>query len=241
MPTASPHRHPAVRALALSAVTLSIAFDVRAGDDARAGDAAARGVAPDATSADARDRTRDGPYLAPGLDVASRRFWWPTVVFERSSTNITGVRSIDETRFGLGLAYRTGSISPHIRAVISPSLRTYQNLAGAAGAGLRVHFELGGVPLSYGIGMSIEARLRDSLWLAYATPVEVGMPLYRGDSAEHYLFVGARHSLAGALINSYLLDPNGYDNEDSLDQLSELRDAHAWQLYVSLVFGRRVE
>jgi hypothetical protein len=58
---------------------------------------------------------------------------------------------------------------------------------------------------------------------------------------EHHVFVGARHSMAGALINSYLLDPNGYDNEDSLDRLRDLRDAHAWQLYVSLVFGRRVE
>lgn len=185
------------------------------------------------------DGAPNAAYLAPGRSVASPRFWWPAVVFERASTNLTGQRSVDETRFGLMLAYRTGSLSPHLRALISPSLGAYQNIAGAAGAGLRVHFELGGVALSYGVSTSIEARFRDSLWLAYATPVELGMPLYRGASAEHYLFVGARRSMTGALINSYLLDPNGYDNEDSLDRLRDMRDA--WQLYVSLVFGRRVE
>jgi hypothetical protein len=110
-----------------------------------------------------------------------------------------------------------------------------------AGAGVRVHFELGDVPLSYGVGLSVEARLRDSIWLAYATPVEIGAPLYRGDSAEHYVFIGARHSMAGALVNSYLLDPNGYDNQDSFARLAELREEHAWQLYVSFTFGRRIE
>jgi len=238
MSTTPRHRSIAGRALALSAaVALSAAADDVGADDAAS-------YAADTRADAARDASHlggRGAYLARELDVASHRFWWPTVVVERGSTNLTGVRSIDETRFGLGLAYRTGSLSPHVRALISPSLGAYQNLAGAAGAGLRVHFELGGVPFSYGVGMSVEARLRDSLWLAYATPVELGTALYRGDSAEHYVFVGARHSLAGALINSYLLDPNGYDNEDSLAELSELRDAHAWQLYVSLVFGRRVE
>lgn len=194
-----------------------------------------------ASAGDAGSRDAGAAYLAPGWDVGAPRFWWPAVVFERASTNLTGERSIDETRFGLMLAYRTGSLSPHLRALISPSLGAYQNLAGIAGAGVRVHFALGGVALSYGVGVSLEARLRDSLWLAYATPIELGMPLYRGASAEHHLFVGARHSMGGALINSYLLDPNGYDNEDSLDRLRDLRDARAWQLYVSLVFGRRVE
>jgi hypothetical protein len=91
------------------------------------------------------------------------------------------------------------------------------------------------------VGVSVEARLRDSLWLAYATPIELGVPLYRGQSAEHYLFVGARHSLAGALINSYLLDPNGYANENARAELDHLRDAGAWQVYLALAFGRRVE
>jgi hypothetical protein len=179
--------------------------------------------------------------LASEWAERSPRFWWPTIVLERASTHLTGVRSIDETRFGLSLAYRTSSLSPHVRALISPSLAAYQNLAGMAALGLRVHFALGGIPFSYGVGASIEARLRDSLWLAYATPLEIGTPIYRGDSAEHYVFIGARRTMAGALINSYLLDPNGYDNQNSRDQLAELRDEHAWQLYVSFAFGRRIE
>lgn len=188
------------------------------------------------------DDAAQSAYLAPERALRSTwGYWWPTVVFERASTHPTGIRSVDETRFGLGLAYRTAHLSPHFRALISPSLGAYQNLAGMAGAGLRVHFELAGIPVSYGIGASIEARLRDSIWLAYATPLELGTPLYRGESAEHYVFIGARHSMAGSLINSFLLDPNGYDNEDSLDRLAELREQHAWQFYVSIVFGRRVE
>ena len=45
----------------------------------------------------------------------------------------------------------------------------------------------------------VEARLRDSLWLAYATPIELGTSLHRGKSAEHGLFVGARRTRIDAL------------------------------------------
>jgi hypothetical protein len=201
----------------------------------------ALGLAPWGAVGDARAQDGTGAYLAPGSALRSQRFWWPTVVFERASTHLTGARSIDETRLGAALAYRTAHLSPHVRALLSPPLGAYQNFAGLVGAGVRVHFELAGVPLSYGVGASLEARFRDSLWLAYATPIELGTLLYRGDSAEHYLFIGARHSMAGALINSYLLDPNGYNNEQSRERLAELREENPWQLYVSFVFGRRVE
>jgi hypothetical protein len=181
------------------------------------------------------------PYLAVTPAPALGAFWWPAVVLERAGTHVTGPRSVDETRFGLSLAYRSHTISPHLRALLSPSLGAYHNLAGLAGAGARIHFRLAGVELSYGVGVSIEARLRDSLWLGYATPLELGLPLYRGGSAEHFLFLGLRRSMSGALINSYLLDPNGYDNERSRDRLLELRRDQPWQVYVSLAFGRRVE
>jgi hypothetical protein len=187
-----------------------------------------------------RDAGR-GALFSMHRSVRSTGFWWPTVVFERGSTHITGVRSVDETRFGLSLAYRSRTLSPHLRALVSPSLGAYHNLAGMLGGGLRAHFDLAGVSLSYGVGLSIETRLRDSLWLSYATPIEIGASLYRGSSAEHFVFVGARRTLAGALINSYLLDPNGYDNEGYVERLAELRDENAWQLFVSIAFGRRVE
>lgn len=181
------------------------------------------------------------PYLSPALAPPRDGFWWPAVVLERSSVHLTGARSVDETRFGLSLAYRSHAISPHVRALLSPSLRAYHNLAGLAGGGARIHFRLAGVELSYGVGVAIEARLRDSLWLAYATPLELGIPLYRGSSTEHFLFLGLRRSMSGELINSYLLDPNGYDNESSRDRLRELRRDQPWQLYISLAFGRRIE
>jgi hypothetical protein len=180
-------------------------------------------------------------YLSPAQAPPRNGFWWPAVVLERSTAHLTGARSVDETRFGLSLAYRSPNISPHVRALLSPSLGAYHNLAGLAGGGARIHFRIAGVDLSYGVGLAIEARLRDSLWLAYATPLELGIPLYRGSSAEHFLFLGLRRSMSGELINSYLLDPNGYDNESSRDRLRELRREQPWQLYVALAFGRRIE
>jgi hypothetical protein len=175
------------------------------------------------------------------MDNRSADYWLPALVFERGSSHPTGVRSIDETRVGLSLAYRNGAFGPHARILVSPALGSYQNLAGLAGVGLRAHFELAGVHLSYGVGVHAETRLRDSLWLTYATPVEVGGELYHGNSAELQAFLGLRRPLAGRLINSFLLDPNGFDNENSRDRLVELRDERPWQLYLSVVFGRRLE
>jgi hypothetical protein len=191
--------------------------------------------------ATAQAQETSSAYLSPLSPVEVSSFWWPTVLVERGSSHLTGRRSIDETRFGLSLAYRTRTLSPHLRALISPSLGAYDNLAAMAGAGLRIHFQLAGLPLSYGVGVHVETRLRDSVWLSYATPIELGTPLYRGASAEHFLFIGARRTMGGALINSFLLDPNGYDNEASRDRLLELREEHPWQVYVTLAFGRRVE
>lgn len=171
----------------------------------------------------------------------SAYFWWPTLVIERGSTHLTGVRSLDETRFGLALALRGWALSPHLRVLVSPSFEQPHNVAAMAGAGLRALVDIGGMPLSYGVGMHLETRLRDSLWLGYATPLELGTPLYRGDTAEHFVFIGARRTFAGRLINSYLLDPNGYDNEAYAERLADLLDEHAWQLYVSFCFGRRIE
>ena len=107
------------------------------------------------TRATPREETQR-PYLAPARELSSPRFWWPTVVLERASTHLTGARSVDETRFGLSLAYRTGTLSPHVRALVSPSIDRYQDLALMAGGGLRVHFELAGIPVSYGTGLSLD-------------------------------------------------------------------------------------
>jgi hypothetical protein len=197
---------------------------------------AARGLEPSLVVA-----SRDAPFMPAERQVQSRYFWWPTVVLERGSTHLTGARSRDETRLGLALAFRGFILSPHVRVLVSPSFGEPYNVSAMAGGGLRAMLEVAGIPLSYGVGLHVETRLRDSLWLAYATPLELGTALYRGESAEHFVFVGARRTLAGSLINSYLLDPNGYDNEAYAERLADMRGDHAWQLYVSFCFGRRIE
>ncbi len=181
------------------------------------------------------------PFLAPRWGLRSSSFWWPSVILERNGGRFSGTRTLDETRLGLALAYRHGVLGPHIRVAMSPNVENYQNLVAMAGAGFRAHFELLGLPLSYGVGAHIETRLRDSLWLVYATPIELGAPIYRGGSAEFHAFVGARRAMHGQLINSFLLDPNGFDNENSQDELDRLRYERPWQVFVTFAFGRRIE
>ncbi len=181
------------------------------------------------------------PVLPPTWKLHADGYWWPTVFAEKGSTRHSGPRTLDDTRLGLSLAYRRGVWGPHIRIAVSPNIVNYQNVAAMSGAGLRAHFSLFGYPVSWGMGAHVETRLRDSLWLVYGTPIELGVPFYRGRSAEFYVFFGARRAVHGELINSFLLDPNGYDNEKSREQLDILRHDRPWQLFVTLAFGRRVE
>ena len=181
------------------------------------------------------------PIVPASYGLQSSGYWVAGAVLERGSSNITGVRSLDETRLGLSLAYRRGPFGPHLRALISPSFADLENAAALLGIGIRAHLNVWGLPLTYGIGAHIEARLRDSLIVSYLTPVEIGTPIYTLGSAEFGIVLGLRRAIRGRLINSFLLDPNGFDNQNSQDRLDQIVEERPWQAFVSVTFGRRLD
>ena len=54
------------------------------------------------------------------------------------------------------------------------------------------------------------------------------------------VFVGARLIVAGELVNSFMIDPNGFNNANARDELERTLDSQ-WEGVVSVTFGRRVE
>ena len=187
-----------------------------------------------------RDSTPDsGVYAPASLARQSESFFWPAVALERGVGQWDGASALDETRIGLAMAYRWPWISPHLKLLVSPNIDAYQNVSAAAGLGVRAHLDRLGMPLSLGAGSHVETRLRHSIWLTDLTPLEVGVPLFEQGSAEHYVFVGIRYAVMGKLINSYLVDPNGFDNEISEGTLDAMLSS-PWQLYIAFVFGREI-
>jgi hypothetical protein len=178
-----------------------------------------------------------GPVLAPHLADTPDQFWSVGVGVERFGGDVeTGGNLV-----GLAAMFRIHSFGPHALLMIEPTTDGYQDWRFLAGIGLRGYFPLLGASFSYGVGLHAEVRLEDHFWLAYATPVELGGVLWRRDSWDIELFVGARRAFAGKLIRHYLIDPNGFDNENAQDELDRLRHDDPWRAFVRLVFARRID
>jgi hypothetical protein len=43
------------------------------------------------------------------------------------------------------------------------------------------------------------------------------------------------------LINTFLIDPNGFDNEDAQRELDVARDKRPWRGFLRIVFARRID
>jgi hypothetical protein len=185
-------------------------------------------------AADGRFR---GEVLPLELAPRSESFWVVGVAVEEYGR---GSRSRDEL-YGVTAMLRLRSWGPHALVMLKPSGRSYQDTRFVAGLGLRGYLPVLGIELSYGVGMQIEARLEDHFWLASATPLELGAVLFSKNSWELELFVGARRAFAGELINSFLLDPNGFDNEDADAVLYKTKTLEPWRGFVRLQFGRRLD
>jgi hypothetical protein len=142
--------------------------------------------------------------------------------------------------FGLAGVFRYRSWGPNLALLVSPSAKGIEDWGGRVTGGVRSYFELGGMEFSYGVHATLGARIDSHYWLAHASPLELGSVLYRENSWYLELFVGARRAFAGALVNSFLFDPNGFDNEDAQDELDAIRFERPWQGFVRLVFGRRL-
>lgn len=178
-----------------------------------------------------------GPVLPPHLSKMPERFWSVGIALERFGSGFSG----NDNLVGIATMFRIRSFGPHALVMSKPSPEGYEESRFLAGAGLRGYFTALGVSMSYGVGVHAEVRLEDHFWLAYATPLELGAVLWSRNSWDVELFVGARRAFAGELIDQFLIDPNGFDNENAQDELDRVRHDDPWRAFVRVVFARRID
>ncbi len=143
----------------------------------------------------------------------------------------------------LATTLRISAFAPYVQLMAKPGIGTanYEDTRALAGTGLRAYLPFAGGRLSYAVGILGELRFEEHFWLAYATPVELGAVVYRKRSLEIELFAGMRRAFAGRLVNSFLLDPNGFENEDAQARLVRARHEDAWHGFVRIVISRRID
>jgi hypothetical protein len=173
-----------------------------------------------------------------GDAVARRPDWLAGVVLERAVGSFVGKRALDDQLFGLGATYfAAGRYGLHGRLLVSPNVQRTVDTRGLAALGLRTRARVLGVDTYVGVGAHVEARLRTHYWLAYVAPMELGVTAWQRGSFRFEIFLGARGVVAGDLIDFFLIDPNGVDNEAANEALRG-RKSRPWEAYLSFVFAR---
>jgi hypothetical protein len=155
----------------------------------------------------------------------------------------------DVNQFGQGqdvlagptVAARMAMFEPHIELFLTRRGGTSSWGRPPPHAGVRTHVKL---PIlqecSLGIALHAEARLEDHFALLSFTPVEFGTNVFRRGSLQVRLFVGLRAAFAGTLIDSYLIDPNGFRDEEARGVLEQTTLHTPWRGFARFVFERRV-
>jgi hypothetical protein len=178
-----------------------------------------------------------GRVLPPPLAPESTHYFAVGVGVERFGSELPG----SDTLVGLTAMLRLRAFGPHALVMLKPDVDGYEQTRLLAGLGLRGYVPLLGTEFSYGVGVHAEVRLEDHFWLAYATPLELGAIVYRKGTLDIELFVGARRAMGGALIDNFLIDPNGFDNENAEDELRKVRYDDPWRGFVRVVFAHRID
>lgn len=188
------------------------------------------------------DCEADGVWCSPvlGADLAPERTRYFSVALgvERWASQFSG----SDYLAALATTLRVSAFAPSVQLMMKPGAGTadYEDTRLLFGPALRAYFPVLGRQLSYGVGLLGELRFEEHFWLLYATPVEVSGVLYRKHSLELELFVGLRRAFTGKLINSFLLDPNGFENEDAAAKLHDATRQNAWHGFIRLMISRRV-
>ncbi len=169
------------------------------------------------------------------------RYFLVGVAFERGDDTIYGEDLLGDQLIGATVVYRTGDVGFGGRLLMSPKFErsSILELRGQIGLDLRYYFTYG-LDWSVGLGASAEARLGDHLWLAYANLLELGVTVYESRTFAARLFAGVRYAFGGNLVNWFLVDPNGFDNEIARDELDDELD-DPFEGFVRIVFQRRIE
>lgn len=186
------------------------------------------------------DGVQRGPVLPSALVPEPRSHWTVSGGLERFGGGTTG----GDFLLALATTFRIAGFAPNALFIGKPHLGTtnYENSRFGLGLGLRAYVPVFGTEVSYGFGFMGELRFQEHFWLAYATPLELSCVLYRKNTFEIELFAGARRAFTGHLLNVFLLDPNGYENEGAQANLDRATTGgHAWSGFLRLVISRRLD
>jgi hypothetical protein len=186
----------------------------------------------------ARLASAESPF-ARGRQLPEDRstYWSIGVGFERFEPTAIGASH----HVGLTAVLRWAAFGPHTFVMVKPNPDGYEDSRFLAGLGLRGYVSPLGISLSYGVASHAEVSLAEHFWLAHVTPLELGAVLYQANSLDIELFLGARRVFAGELIDHFLIDPNGFDNDNAADELERARTNLRWGWFARLVFARRVQ
>jgi hypothetical protein len=180
-----------------------------------------------------------GPVLTPALAPEPSKYFKVGLGVEAWDSQFSG----SEILVALATTLRISAFAPYVQLMMRPGTGTdnYEDTRALAGAGLRAYLPIWDGRLSYGLGLLGELRFEEHFWLAYATPVELSAVVFRRGSLDIELFGGARRAFAGNLINSFLLDPNGFENEDAQANLDRARHQEAWHGFIRIMVSRRID
>lgn len=180
-----------------------------------------------------------GPVVPPNLAPVRRYHFLVSMGVEAWESQFSG----RDLLVALATTLRVSAFAPYVQLMAKPGIGTdnYEDTHLLAGAGLRAYLPVWGGRVSYAIGFLAELRFEEHFWLTYATPLELGAVVYRKHNLEIELFAGARRAFAGQLINSFLLDPNGFENEGAAEQLARARHEDAWHGFARVVISRRID
>lgn len=151
----------------------------------------------------------------------------------------------DDSDYMLAISgvYRYRAFGPNASFLAKPRLGTtgYEESRFLLGLGLRGYYPVLGTEVSYGVGLLGELRFQEHFWLLQGTPLELSAVVYRKRTFEIELTVGMRIAMAGKLIDSFLLDPNGFQNEAAQANLDRALHEDRARGFIRLVFSRRVD
>lgn len=201
---------------------------------------ACTGPAAAADGAPKRDEAvMEGPVLPAHLVAERPGFWRVGLGLERFGTGFQG----SDYLAALSVAYRHRAFVPNLLFLAKPRLSTegYEESRFVLGLGLRSYVKLWGVDVSYGTGVQGELRFEDHFWLLHLTPLELSAVLFRKRTLDIELFVGARGAVTGRLIDSFLLDPNGFQNESAQAVLDRATGSDRFHGFFRLVISRRLD
>lgn len=175
------------------------------------------------------DPRRDEPHLSVGFGV------------EHFGKNARTFGRVRDLLLGTTVAFRAWGFEPHLEVLGSPVAGSWENLRLLGSFGTRYYLPRPSwLDLSIGWSIHAEARLEDHYWLASFSPIEVGATVFRRRSFRIQVFTGLRAGFAGDLLNSFLVDPNGFHDEAARDALDDAKLHAPWRLFMRVVFSHRI-